>query len=171
MSTRHRRSEELALTDNITIDDDGPMIVATVLVPGCTPERALAAFTNPALVTRWWRGELTAELMPGGDYIVEFAAIGVRLTGQVLSYAPDQSLEFSWSWDDDPPDSTVTITAEPGLESGSTLLTLTHGPHAKDAAGQAAHQEHWEGWEFFLPRLVTELRQGPKAAGGFSMNQ
>jgi uncharacterized protein YndB with AHSA1/START domain len=134
------------------------MIVATVLVPGCTPDRALAAFTNPEVVSRWWRGELKTELMSGGDYIVEFAAIGARLTGQVVSFEPTQSLEFTWSWNDDPPDSTVLITTEPGLESGSTLLTLTHGPHGDDETGRLANQEHWEGWEFFLPRLLAELR-------------
>ena len=103
--------------------------------------------------------------------MVEFAAIGARLTGQVLTFEPARSLEFTWSWDNEPPDSTVVITAEPGNEPDSALLTLKHGPHLDDTLGRVAHQEHWEGWEFFLPRLVKELRQGPKAAGGFSMNQ
>jgi len=134
------------------------MIVATVLVPGCTPDRVLAAFTNPEVVSRWWHGELRAELRPGGDYMVEFAAIGARLTGQIVSFEPARSLEFTWSWDNEPPDSTVVITAGPAAEPNSTLLTLAHGPHQDHAAGRVAHQEHWEGWEFFLPRLVAELR-------------
>jgi uncharacterized protein YndB with AHSA1/START domain len=147
------------------------MIVATALVPGCTPDRALAAFTNPEVVSRWWRGELTEEPVESGPYTVDFPAIPARLTGQVLTFEPARSLEFTWSWNDEPPDSTVLITAEPGNEPDSVQVTLKHGPHQDDAAGRAAHQEHWEGWEFFLPKLVAELRQGPKAAGGFSMNQ
>jgi uncharacterized protein YndB with AHSA1/START domain len=134
------------------------MIVATVLVPGCTPERALAAFINPDVVSRWWRGELQAQPIESGPYTVDFPAIPARLTGQVLTFEPTRSLEFTWSWNDDPPDSTVVITAEPGNEPDSVLVTLKHGPHQDDAAGRAAHQEHWEGWEFFLPRLVKELR-------------
>jgi uncharacterized protein YndB with AHSA1/START domain len=158
-TAEHRRS---AMTGEINIRDDGPMIVATVLLSTCTTDRALTAFTDPKLVTRWWRGDLTAELAPGGDYIVEFAAIGARLTGQVLSFEPAESLEFSWSWDNETPDSTVLITTEPGPEPESVLMTVKHGPHDDDdAVGRAAHQEHWEGWEYFLPRLVAELRQGP----------
>lgn len=145
------------MTSAVDIRDDGPMIVATVLLPGCAPERALAAFTDPEILTTWWRGTLTAELVPGGDYIVDFAAIGARLTGQILTFEPANSLEFTWSWDGQPPDSTVLITAEPGREPRSALLTVRHGPHGNDEVGQAAHQEHWEGWEFFLPRLVAAL--------------
>jgi uncharacterized protein YndB with AHSA1/START domain len=146
------------MTDAVDIRDDGPMIIATVTLPGCTPDRALAAFTDPASVSQWWRGTLTTELTPGGDYIVDFAAIGARLTGRVLSLEPGQSLEFTWSWNDNPPDSTVLVTVAVGPDSNSTLLTLKHGPHGDDEAGREAHQEHWEGWEYFLPRLVAQLR-------------
>ncbi len=32
----------------VTVVDAGPMVPATLLLPGCPPERALAAFTDPA---------------------------------------------------------------------------------------------------------------------------
>jgi uncharacterized protein YndB with AHSA1/START domain len=35
------------------------MVRATLLLPGCPPERALAAFTDPATLRQWWGGELT----------------------------------------------------------------------------------------------------------------
>ncbi len=137
--------------------DDGPMIVATVPLPGCTPERALAAFTDPGLLATWWRGELTADLVTGGGYSVWFAAIPARLTGRVLHYLPGSSLAFSWAWEGDTsPASTVTVTAVPSSDGGSRL-TIDHGPHADDDAGQHAHSEHWDGWEFFLPRLAAAL--------------
>jgi hypothetical protein len=47
--------EEHAMSDAVDIRDAGPMIVATVLLPHCTPERALAALTDPAVFSRWWR--------------------------------------------------------------------------------------------------------------------
>lgn len=143
----------------IELRDDGPMIVATVPLPGCTPERALSAFTDPTLVAGWWRGELTAELVPGGAYSVWFAGIPARLTGRVLGYRPGGSLAFSWAWEGaDGPASTVTVTAS--LAGGGALLTIEHGPHADDDPGRSAHSEHWEGWEFFLPRLLAALVGG-----------
>jgi uncharacterized protein YndB with AHSA1/START domain len=138
----------------VAITDSGPMIVATVALSGCEPGRALAAFTDPVVLARWWRGELTADLVPGGHYTVSFPKIPARMVGNVVSYVPGRSLEFSWAWDgEDEPPSTVTVKAEPADAGGSTVLTVEHGPHGEDEAGRKAHSEHWEGWEFFLPRL------------------
>jgi hypothetical protein len=66
----------------IELADVGPVIVATVGLPGCDPERALAAFTDLAVLARWWRGELTA---PGLRVRapVPVAAIGERFTDLV----------------------------------------------------------------------------------------
>jgi uncharacterized protein YndB with AHSA1/START domain len=149
------------MSSAVDIRDDGPMIVAIVVLPGCPPERALAAFTDPALLAEWWRGNLTASLVPGGEYTVAFPAIGATLAGRILSYEPRQSLEFSWAWtDDDSPPSTVRVRVKPGADRPSTVLVVEHGPHAEDAAGQNAHQDHWDGWEYFLPRLAALLSVG-----------
>lgn len=146
----------------VAIADAGPMIVATVALAGCSPERALAAFTDPAVLARWWRGELTAELMPGGRYNVAFPAIPAVMTGHVVSYVPGSTLRFSWAWvgEDWRPASTVTVLAEPAGSQGGTLLTIEHGPHADDDAGRTAHAEHWEGWEFFLSQLPAAVAAG-----------
>lgn len=157
------------MTDAIEMRDDGPTIVATVLLRGCTADRALAAFTDHAILSRWWRGQLAAAPGgPGGPYTVDFPAIPAKLTGQIRGFEPGRSLEFTWSWDEQPPDSTVLVTVEPGSEPNSALLTLKHGPHADDEPGRLAHQEHWEGWEYFLPRLVADLpikdRNSPAAS-------
>jgi uncharacterized protein YndB with AHSA1/START domain len=151
-------SETAADGGPVTITDSGPMIVATVLLPGCAPGTALAAFTDPAVLARWWRGELTADLVAGGRYTVSFPKIGARMVGHVLSYVPGMSLEFSWAWDgEDEPPSTVTVRADPAGAGGSTVLTVEHGPHGEDEAGRKAHTEHWEGWEYFLPRLPAAV--------------
>ena len=73
----------------------------------------------------------------------------------MVSYLPGSMLRFSWAWagDDSRPASTVTVSAQPSASADGTLLTIEHGPHADDNAGRTAHAEHWEGWEFFLPRL------------------
>jgi uncharacterized protein YndB with AHSA1/START domain len=142
----------------VAITDSGPMIVATVALPRCEPGRALAAFTDPVVLARWWRGELTADLVPGGNYTVSFPKIPARMVGNVVSYVPGRSLEFSWAWDgEDEPPSTVTVRAEPADAGGSTVLKVEHGPHGEDEAGRTAHALHWEGWEFFLPGLPAAV--------------
>jgi uncharacterized protein YndB with AHSA1/START domain len=143
----------------VCIADVGPMIVATVLLPGCPPGRALAAFTDPVVLARWWRGELMAELVRGGLYSVAFPAISARLDGRVLRYEPASMLRFSWAWAgaDGHPASTVTVSARAADGPDVTLLTIEHGPHADDEAGRTAHDEHWAGWVFFLPRLPAAV--------------
>jgi uncharacterized protein YndB with AHSA1/START domain len=145
-------------TPLVSITDSGPMIVATVALPGCEPGRALAAFTDPAVLARWWRGELTADLVQGGQYSVSFPTIPARMAGHVVSYLQGRSLEFTWAWDgaDEPP-SAVTVRAEPADAAGSTVLTVEHGPHREDEAGRKAHAAHWEGWEYFLARLPAAV--------------
>lgn len=145
----------------VAIADAGPMIVATVRLPGCSPERALAAFTDPALLARWWRGELTTELRPGGRYRVAFPGIPAELAGRVVSYVPGSMLRFRWEWagEEGRPHSTVTVSVQPACAPDGTLLTIEHGPHADDDAGRTAHAEHWAGWEFFLPRLPAAVAQ------------
>jgi uncharacterized protein YndB with AHSA1/START domain len=132
------------------------MIIATVRLAGCDPERALAAFTDPAVLAGWWGGALTAKLVPGGEYSVNFRTIPARLTGGVIEYTPGNSLQFSWSWEgeDDSQASTVTVSVSPE-DQGASVLTIEHGPHGEDEAGRRAHAEHWAGWEFFLPRLLA----------------
>jgi uncharacterized protein YndB with AHSA1/START domain len=142
----------------VTIVDSGPMIIATVRLPGCEASQALAAFTDRAVLAHWWRGELTTDLVPGGEYCVSFPAIGARLTGRVIRYAPGRSLEFSWAWDGDGgPPSTVSVRAESVPDGGAVALIVEHGPHDDDEAGRTAHDEHWAGWEFFLPRLPAAV--------------
>jgi uncharacterized protein YndB with AHSA1/START domain len=151
-------ADNIRAGDAIDLRDAGPMIVATVRLPDCTPERALSAFTDPAVLARWWRGELAAELVAGGEYSVWFAAIPARLTGRVIAWLPGSSLSFSWAWEgDDGPASTVTVTAS-RVGRADAQLMIEHGPHGEDQAGQAAHGEHLAGWEFFLPRLPAAIR-------------
>ncbi len=144
---------------SVTVRDDGQAVRAALLLPGCTPERALQAFTAPDLLARWWgNAELTAELRPGGRYDVWFAGIPARMTGRVLRYQPASLLEFSWAWAHQPelPPRSVTVEVA-AVGDGSTALAIEHGPHTEDEGGRAARAEHREGWEYFLPRLAAVL--------------
>jgi uncharacterized protein YndB with AHSA1/START domain len=148
------------------------MVRATLLLPGCRPERALAAFTDPATLRQWWGGELTVTPAEGGPYIVHFAKLGQTMRGRVVGYEPGRRLEFTWGWDHEPAVAgrTVLVTvAEAGHSTGiagpgrpgGTELTVRHGPHGEGAAEQAARSEHREGWEYFLARLGQFLAPAP----------
>lgn len=140
----------------VTIEDDGPALYASVSLPGCTAGRALSAFTEPVQLARWWGGELRTELVVGGRYSVHFRALGQTMAGQVVSYEPPRSLEFTWSWEDDStaPRRTVAVRVD---DAETTVLTIKHGPHGDDEGERAARAEHRAGWEYFLPRLASSL--------------
>ena len=149
----------------VTVADEGPMVRATLLLPGCPPERALAAFTDPETLRQWWGGELTITPAPGGPYIVHFAKLGQTLRGQVVSYEPGSRLEFTWAWDHEPgaPGRTVLVTvgALNSAGPGGTELTVLHGPHGDDATEQSVRGDHRDGWEYFLARLGQLLAAAP----------
>ena len=149
----------------VTVADEGPMVRATLLLPGCPPERALAAFTDPETLRQWWGGDLTITPAPGGPYIVHFAKLGQTMRGQVVSYEPGSRLEFSWAWDHEPgaPGRTVlvTVSALNSAGPGGTELTVLHGPHGDDAAEQSVRGDHRDGWEYFLARLGQLLAAAP----------
>ena len=162
----------------VTVVDAGPMVRATLLLPGCPPERALAAFTDPATLRQWWGGELTVTPAEGGPYIVHFAKLGQTMRGRVVGHEPGSRLEFTWGWDHEPGAAarTVLVTvAEAGDSAGSagrgrpgrpgrpggTELTVLHGPHGEGTAEQAARSGHHEGWEYFLARLGQLLAPAP----------
>ena len=75
------------MTENpVTIVSAGPVVRATLELPGCPPGRALAAFTDPATLVHWWRGVLSTTLTPGGPYTVRFPQLGQAMTGHVESH-------------------------------------------------------------------------------------
>lgn len=143
----------------VTVLDEGPMVRATLLLPGCPPGRVLAAFTDPATLRQWWGGELTTTLAPGGPYVVHFAGLGQTMRGQVVGYEPGSRLEFTWAWDHEPGAAcrTVLVTVTDAAGPDGTALTVLHGPHGEGAAEQAARGGHREGWEYFLARLGALL--------------
>jgi uncharacterized protein YndB with AHSA1/START domain len=97
------------------------MMRATLLLPGCPPERALAAFTDPATLRQWWGGELTVTPAEGGPYIVHFAKLGQTMRGRVVGYEPGSRLEFTWGWDH-----------ESGAAGRTVLVTVAEADDSAD---------------------------------------
>ena len=92
----------MILVTGLAVLDDGPLVRCELLLPGCSRDRALQAFTDPDLLRSWWHGELTTDLVAGGPYAVWFAPIPARMTGRVVRYEPPRVLEFSWAWEHEP---------------------------------------------------------------------
>jgi uncharacterized protein YndB with AHSA1/START domain len=143
----------------VDVADDGPMVRATLLLPGCAPGRALAAFTDPRLLAQWWGGDLASTLEPGTPYTVTFTRLGRAITGEVVAYQRASRLEYTWQWNHEPAAvrRTVLVTVTPDDAGAGTLLAIAHGPHGAGEAEANSRAEHREGWEFFLPRLAALL--------------
>ncbi|TVZ01208.1 hypothetical protein EAS64_33550 [Trebonia kvetii] len=77
-------------------------------------------------------GTLTTDLVPGGPYSVEFAALGHTMSGRVVSYEPGRSLVFTWGWAHEPdgPPETVAITVTGSPRPRSTSATARRTPTA-----------------------------------------
>ncbi len=126
---------------------------ASVDLPGVPVESALAAFTDPSLLARWWGGELTIEPRRGGAYTVRFASLDRTLTGRVLAYQPPERLVFRWQWDGVDPSYQVEVLAVPAGDG--SRLELTHGPYTDSATDREERTSHRDGWSYFLPRLAA----------------
>src|SRR4051794_14517144 len=104
------------------------------------PAKVFAAWTEPALLERWWTGvggwvEAKAEvdLRLGGRYHLSMRDERGALHGVVGTYtqiAPAERLGFTWTWENDPP---VMHGSEGSLvdlalreEADGTRLSLTH---------------------------------------------
>jgi uncharacterized protein YndB with AHSA1/START domain len=122
-----------------------------------SPETIFEFFTDPAKMVRWKGSSADLDPRAGGRYRVDVNPGAVAVGEYVLIERPNRVV-FTWGWEgspDVPPgSSTVEITLTP--DGDQTLVTLTHS-RLPDAASGAAHAE---GWDHFLPRLVTAVEGG-----------
>ncbi|HTJ72425.1 MAG TPA: SRPBCC family protein [Actinospica sp.] len=154
----------MATEFELAVATDAAAVTAELLLPRVRPERALAAFTDPELVRRWWTAELTAHLVPGGEYLARFAALGQTMIGVVEEYEPAHLLAFTWGWSHQPEAAGrygVSVAVGPAAlaDAAGTRMELVHAPRpgVAVAPGDPAPGEHREGWEYFLPRLAAGL--------------
>ncbi|MBR7830983.1 SRPBCC domain-containing protein [Actinospica sp. MGRD01-02] len=148
----------------LALASEAATVTAELLLPGVPPGRALAAFTDPEIVRSWWTAELTVHLVPGGEYLARFPALGQTMIGVVEQYEPGRLLAFTWGWSHQPEAAGrygVTVSAEPAAsgEGPGTRLEVVHAPRAgaEIAPDDPAPGEHLAGWEHFLPRMAASL--------------
>lgn len=133
------------------------------------PARVFAAFTDPALLARWWGPDgysapvVELDVREGGAYhTVMRSPEGTEhhLRGTYREVSPPSRLVFTWRWvtpqedgrpDPDAPETVVTVALRP--DGDGTALTLIHEAHPTDSAADA-HRQGWTSSLDCLARVV-----------------
>ena len=130
-----------------------------------TCERAFAAWTEPAQITRWWGPsgascpEAHVDLRPGGEYRIanrfpDGRVVWIR--GRFLTIERPYRLVYTWRVDDDPTTSSeelVSVSFEP-RPPDSTEVVVVHERIADDDR----RRTHAVGWAGCLDGFVAFLR-------------
>jgi uncharacterized protein YndB with AHSA1/START domain len=119
------------------------------------PEVVFEFFIDPAKMLRWKGTEAALDPRPGGVYRVNVTGHEIA-RGEYVEIVPFSRIVFTWGWENTPiaPGSTtVEVTLTP--DGDGTVLRLRHSGLASEAV-----QEHDQGWDHYLARLVSA------AAGG-----
>ncbi len=125
------------------------------------PAKVYAAWTDPALMARWWGPDAgpvlsaEADVRPGGRFSVVFRTEDGgehNCLGVYLEVAPNEKLAFTWRWVSMPErESLVTVLLRPNDEG--TELTLIH----ERFFDEPARDRHREGWSGMLGKLEALL--------------
>ena len=119
------------------------------------PERVYAAWTDPALMDRWFCPNpemtlaVTADVVVGGAYRVDMGEGRYVAEGTYTELIPPRVVAFTWAWTTSADSVThVRVELEP-TEGGTHLVLVQTGLADPDDA-----QGHIEGWELTLDRLA-----------------
>ncbi len=122
-----------------------------------SPERIYAAWTDPALLNRWYCPdpdlplEVTGDAVVGGTYRVDMDGGRYVAEGAYTELEPGRVIEFTWSWSTEPDSAMSRVRVELTPDGAGVHLVLVHAglADADDAEG------HREGWERALDRLAA----------------
>jgi uncharacterized protein YndB with AHSA1/START domain len=125
------------------------------------PAAVYAAWTDPALIARWWGPDAgpvlsaEADVRPGGRFSVVFRTLDGEEHNSLGVYrevVANERLVFTWRWVTMPErESLVTVLLR--QVGGGTELTLIH----ERFFDEAARDGHREGWSGALDKLQALL--------------
>jgi uncharacterized protein YndB with AHSA1/START domain len=131
------------------------------------PERIFAAWTDPALLRRWWAAELdwttpeaVTDVRVGGAYRLSMqGADGIVRTvvGEYLEVDPPRRLVYTWRWESHgyrPPQDGVTVVSVDFVAEGSATRVLLEQRGHDDEAARDSHARGWRGCLDNLERLL-----------------
>src|SRR2546428_4440466 len=126
--------------------------IEEVITIAARPETVFRLLTDPSEYVRWKGKIAQLEPRPGGTFHVDFQNDKDVVEGRFVEVIPSRRVVFTWGWKDSPVvppgSSTVEIDLEPDGEG--TRLRLVHR-----GLPEGAPASHTEGWDYFLPRLVS----------------
>jgi uncharacterized protein YndB with AHSA1/START domain len=147
-----------------TSDEDLVQLTRVLRAP---PGKVFAAWTDPALLERWWTGvggwvdaKADVDLRVGGRYHLSMRDERGALhdvIGVYTEVVPIERLAFTWTWENEP---SVMRGSEGSLVDvalrgapGGTQVSLTH----TGLGGKRVRDMHEEGWNALLTRLFAVL--------------
>ena len=140
-----------------------PLVARRVVQATC--EKAFAAWTSPAQITRWWGPagatcpEAHVDLRAGGEYRIanrfpDGRVVWIR--GRFLTIEPPHRLVYTWRVEGNPmqlADELVTVSFEPRTP-GATEIVVVH----ERIANEDQRRSHEHGWAACMDGLVAFLR-------------
>ena len=149
---------------------DDPTILRLERVLDAAPERVYAAWTDPALLRRWWAAapgwttpEAVTDVRVGGAYRLSMRGTdGITRTvaGEYLEVDPPRRLVYTWQWESNPDlahiDGVTVVSVDFIAEGSSTRVVLEQ----RDHDDQAARDSHGRGWRGCLDSLERLLASG-----------
>jgi len=117
------------------------------------PRASVFAFlTDPDKIVQWMGTEATAEMHPGGLYLLKGVG-SATARGTFREVVPVHRLAYSFGWetnDEVPPGSSL-IEIDLIEQDGGTLLRMTHS----GLPSEAVRASHDKGWGHYLGRLTS----------------
>ncbi|MEZ0094010.1 SRPBCC family protein [Streptacidiphilus sp. EB129] len=131
-----------------------------------TPEVVYEVISTPEHLREWWPDEAEFASVPGGTGVIAF---GDRSTPEaqvspitVVEADPPRRFSFRWVYDEHvaaTPDNSFLVTFELVPSGVGTLLRFTETGFREQgweaAVLEEQYRDHVNGWDYFLPRLVT----------------
>ncbi len=116
------------------------------------PETVFSFLSDAAGMARWFGSKVDLDPRAGGQLRVDINGRDIA-RGEIVEIVADQRIVFTFGWEGkDHPVPAGSSTVEISLveDGDGTIVRLRHSGLPADQAGG-----HKEGWEHFLPRLVT----------------
>jgi uncharacterized protein YndB with AHSA1/START domain len=148
--------------------NDDPTVLRLQRVFDAPPERVYAAWTDPALLHRWWAAEpgwttpeATTDVRVGGAYRLSMQGTdGILRTvvGEYLEVDPPRRLVYTWKWVSHagpPPTDGVTIVSVDFIPEGSATRVVLEQRDHDDVAARDSHGRGWRGCLDSLERLLA----------------
>ena len=149
------------------MSDDGPLtdmtdgVIEREIRIEAPPRIVFGFFTDPERLARWMGRKVTLDASPGGAVRIDYNGSDIA-SGTFIELDEPHRLAFTWGWeapgDAVPPGaSLVEVTLTP--DGTGTRLALRHSGLSGESVGG-----HAEGWDFFLPTLVSVAEDDASAA-------